>query len=175
MEEEEEEEDDREAGAAAGKAGARAETYDEGAGYEVRGAAKLHAWPHVSYWGFDGPSGDSAAQHTTPVSCILAALTHLTLESAVTFTVLMPCPRLRFARSCLHMIWQEAEDAATLDEILSIQLTRQRLEQWHNEVSVGETGRQRRAGEGREGRKGRAGQGRLRRQLCVGEFRVVGV
>lgn len=71
--EEEEEEDDREAGAAAGKAGARAETYDEGTGYEVRGAAELHAWWHVSYWVFDGASQDSAAQHSTP---------HLSLASS---------------------------------------------------------------------------------------------
>jgi hypothetical protein len=34
--EEEEEEDDMQAGAAAGKAGARAEVFDEGTGYEVR-------------------------------------------------------------------------------------------------------------------------------------------
>jgi hypothetical protein len=33
-----------------------------------------------------------------------------------------------------HAVLQEADEHATLEEILSIQLTRQKLEQWHNEV-----------------------------------------
>jgi hypothetical protein len=35
---------------------------------------------------------------------------------------------------CGCAVLQEADEHATLEEILSIQLTRQKLEQWHNEV-----------------------------------------